>query len=95
MKGFLARWRVIDPSRIDVADEIDPKVFRDRFPPSWHLVAGPIDVVYDKSAGPLNRRHSISLDVSLADNPSQPGPEDNHKNDQPPQTEAEESSPGT
>ena len=38
-----------------------------------------IDGVMSLSASPHNRRHSITLDVSLADNPSQSGPDDDTK----------------
>ena len=57
--------------------------------------AGPFPVILHRAGCILDRRHSIALDVSLVDNPSQSSPNHEHQDDQPPHAEAQESSPGT
>ncbi len=52
-----------------------------------------LPVIRDGSSDSVDRRHSIALNMSLADNPSQPDPDDKHKDDQPPHAQAQESSP--
>jgi hypothetical protein len=74
------------------SDEID-KPTRPR--PSFSRKRIPeFPAIRHAAAGFLDRGHRVALDMSLSDNPSQPGPKDNRNNDQTPQAEAEESSPG-
>ena len=64
---------------------------RDRFP------VAPLPVILDPTARCFNRRHRLTLDSCAPQDPTKPGADHEHNNDQPPHAEAQGqgSSPGT
>jgi len=52
-------------------------------------------VSHENGAGVLYRRYGVTLDVRLANDPSQTGADHKDENNQPPRADAQKSSPAT
>ena len=64
------------------------------FPPGISFPSLHSQSYYDRARGSRDRRHRLTLDANSADKPTQRASDDEHKNDQPPHAETQESSPG-
>src|SRR4029077_3281398 len=84
-----------DVTEIVASNEMNEPSWRRGFAYRNRLPVAPLPVVLDHTTGPQDRRHSITLDVGLADDPTQPNADHEHNDDQPPHAESEESPPGT
>ena len=106
-KAFNVRHRCIgnisiQKDGVDVAEVIDAKNIhqpvRDPQWPRWNwavLNAFPFPSIRNEATSSFNRRHCFALNARAPDEPAQPTTDHKHKDDQPPQAEAEEPSPGT
>ena len=64
------------------SDEIHEPLWRPGFSPLNRLPVAPLPVVIEPAACRLNRLHRISLYVGLVYDPSQPGPDGEHQDNQ-------------